>query len=51
MHGPEEGVSDHTDEANSAVRLLGVTFLSNLIQIILDFKMRDIEPEEMKSQR
>jgi len=23
MHGPEEGVSDHTDEANSAVKIVG----------------------------
>ena len=23
MHGPEEGVSEHTDEANSAVKIVG----------------------------
>ena len=23
MHGPDEGVSEHTDEANSAVKIVG----------------------------
>ena len=51
MHGPSEGVSEETDEANSAVKIVGGNVFVELDQTIQVSKTKDTDQEEMKLQR